>query len=323
MPGSRRWTRVLSGLSIVVLAALPGPAPAQSFPTKPIRIVVPFAPGGAADIWGRILADRLSTALKQSVVVENKGGAGGMLAAALVAHAEPDGYTLLIGGLGPQILAPATAGGLGFDPIGDFAPVAYIGGPPITWVVPPASDLHSVADLIAAAKAGKFAGYASAGVGTLGQLVVEYVAKRNGLKLTHIPYNTAAFADIIAGRVPMGSFTWGAALGQVQGGTLRALAVTTAARRPEAPDVPTFKELGYDLVASTWFSLTAPKGTPEAIVHRLNQEIIRIMQLPDIQKKLEHDAFDPRPMTPAQLSAYMTEEKARWTPIAQAAGTKK
>src|SRR6185437_16703589 len=141
-----------------------------------------------------------------------------------------------------------------------------IGGPPITWVVPPASELHSVADLIAAAKAGKFSGYASAGVGTLGQLVVEYVAKQNGLKLTHIPYNTAAFADILAGRVPLGSFTWGAALGQIQGGTLHALAVTTETRRPEAPTVPTFKQAGYDLAASTWFALEGPKDTPKEIV---------------------------------------------------------
>ena len=234
----------------------------QDWPSKPIRLVVPFAPGGAADVWGRILAEQLSTALKQSVVVENRGGAGGMLAATQVARAEPDGYTILIGGLAPQIIAPAVANSPGFDALRDFTPIAYIGGPPLTWVVPPSSELRSVDDVIAAAKADKFSGYASSGVGTLGHLVVEYVAKRHGLKLTHIPYNTAAFADIIAGRVPMGSFTWGAALGQVQGGTLRALAVTTEARRPDVPGVPTFKELGYDLVASTWFSLAGPKGLP-------------------------------------------------------------
>lgn len=175
-----------------------------------------------------------------------------MIAATHVARAEPDGYTLLMGGLAPQILAPAVAKNADFDALRDFTPIAYIGGPPLVWVVPPASDLRSLADLIAAAKADKFSGYASSGVGTVGHLVVELVARQNGLKLTHIPYNTAAFADIIAGRVPMGSFTWGAALGQLQGGTLRALAVTTEARRPEVPSVPTFKELGYDLVASTW-----------------------------------------------------------------------
>ena len=196
-------------------------------------------------------------------MIENRGGGGGIVAATQVARAEPDGYTILMGGLAPQILAPAIAGNAGFDALRDFTHIAYIGGPPIVWVVPPSSELRSVADLVAAAKADKFSGYASSGVGTLGHLVVEYVAKQNGLKLTHIPYNTAAFADIIAGRVPMGSFTWGAALGQVQGGTLRALAVTTEARRPEVPNVPTFKELGYDLVASTWFSFSGAEGHAE------------------------------------------------------------
>jgi len=304
---------------LVAFCAAATSARADVWPSKPIHIIVTFAPGGAADIWARLLADPLSTALKQSVVVENRGGGGGIVAATQVARAEPDGYTLLMGGLGPQILAPAVAGNAGFDALRDFTHIVYIGGPPIVLVVPPASELHSVADLIAAAKADKFSGYASSGVGTLGQLVVEYVANRNGLKLTHIPYNTAAFADIIAGRVPMGSFTWGAALGQIQGGTLRALAVTTAQRRPEAPDVPTFKELGYDLVASTWFSLSGPKGMPQDVVRRLNQEIIRILELPDVKKRVVQDAFDPKPLTPEQLVAFMQSETARWTPIAQAA----
>jgi tripartite-type tricarboxylate transporter receptor subunit TctC len=294
-------------------------AKAADWPTKPIHIVVTFAPGGAADIWARIIAEPLSKALGQSVVIENRGGGGGIVAATQVARAEPDGYTILMGGLGPQILAPAVAGNAPFDALRDFSHIVYIGGPPIVLVVPPSSDLRSVDDVIKAAKADKFSGYASSGVGTLGHLVVEYVANRNGLKLTHIPYNTAAFADIIAGRVPMGSFTWGAALGQVQGGTLRALAVTTEARRPEAPDVPTFKELGYDLVASTWFSFSGPKGLPKEIVQRLNQETIRILELPEIKKRVIQDAFDPKPLTPEQVAAFMETETARWTPIAQAA----
>ena len=314
----------LRALSLLVawaaaLLTLTTPVRAAYWPTKPIHIVVTFAPGGAADIWARLIADPLSKALGQSVVIENRGGGGGIVAATQVARAEPDGYTILMGGLAPQILAPAIAGNAGFDAIRDFTHIAYVGGPPIVLVVPPSSELRSVADIVAAAKADKFSGYASSGVGTLGHLVVEYVANRNGLKLTHIPYNTAAFADIIAGRVPMGSFTWGAALGQVQGGTLRALAVTTEARRPEAPDVPTFKELGYDLIASTWFSFSGPKGLPKEIVQRLNQETIRILELPEIKKRVIQDAFDPRPLTPEQLTAFMETETARWTPIAQAA----
>ena len=289
--------RIAWGL-LAVLLAFAAPARAADWPDKPVRIVVTFAPGGAADIWARIIAEHLSKALNQSVVIENRGGGGGIVAATQVARAEPDGYTILMGGLAPQILAPAVAGSAGFDALRDFTPIAYIGGPPIVLVVPPSSELRSVGDIVATAKADKFSGYASSGVGTLGHLVVEYVAKRHDLKLTHIPYNTAAFADIIAGRVPMGSFTWGAALGQVQGGTLRALAVTTEARRPEAPDVPTFQELGYDLVASTWFSFAGPKGLPKEIVQRLNQETIRILELPEVKKRVIQDAFDPKPLTP-------------------------
>ncbi|MEA3025910.1 MAG: hypothetical protein QOF91_1195 [Alphaproteobacteria bacterium] len=310
----RIWVAAL--LLFAVATALPARA---DWPDKPIHIVVTFAPGGAADIWARIIAEHLSKALNQSVVVENRGGGGGIVAATQVARADPDGTTILMGGLAPQILAPAIAGNAGFDALRDFSHIAYIGGPPITFVVPPSSELRSVDDLIAAAKADKLSGYASSGVGTLGHLVVEYVAKRHDLKLTHIPYNTAAFVDIIAGRVPMGSFTWGAALGQVQGGTLRALAVTTEARRPEAPDVPTFKELGYDLVASTWFSFSGPKGLPKQIVQRLNEATMRILELPEVKKRVIQDAFDPKPLTPEQLVAFMESETARWTPIAQQA----
>ena len=312
--------RCLLLLVLAVLSALP--ALAQDWPSKPIRLIVPFAPGGAADVWARIIAEPLGAALKQSVVIENRGGAGGMLAATQVARADPDGYTLLIGGLAPQIIAPAINANPGFDVLRDFVHIAYIGGPPIVLVTNPASDLKSLKDAIDAAKAGKLSGYASSGVGTLGHLVMEYVSKQQGIKLNHIPYNTAAFADILAGRVPLGSFTWGAALGQVQGGTLRALAVTTEARRPEAPDVPTFKELGYDLVASTWFSLAAPKGTPQPVVDRLNAELSRILNLPDIKPRLERDAFDAKALTPAQLTAFFEAETARWKPVAQAAGMK-
>jgi len=311
----RAWIAGLL-LSVVTVAA---PARADIWPAKPIHIVVTFAPGGAADIWARILAEHLSTAFKQSVVVENRGGGGGIVAATQVARADPDGTTILMGGLAPQILAPAIDGNAGFDALRDFTHIAYIGGPPIVLVVPPSSELRSLDDVIAAAKADKFSGYASSGVGTLGHLVVEYVAKRHNLKLTHIPYNTAAFADIIAGRVPMGSFTWGAALGQIQGGTLRALAVTTETRRPEAPNVPTFKEAGYDLAASTWFALEGPKDTPKEIVIRLNKEVMRIMDLPEIKKRAMQDAFDLKALTPEQLADFYKSETARWTPIAQAA----
>jgi tripartite-type tricarboxylate transporter receptor subunit TctC len=311
------WT-ILLGL----LLALTAPAHAADWPTKPIRLVVPFAPGGAADVWGRVLADHLSTALKQSVVVENRGGAGGTVGSAQVARAEPDGYTLLMGGLASQVVATAINPNAGYEPLRDFTYIAYVGGPPITLVVDPSSEFKSLRDVVAAARAGTLSGYASSGVGTLGHLVVEYVARKEGVKLNHIPYNTAAFADIIAGRVPLGTFTWGAVLGQARGGTLRPIAITTETKIAEFPDLPTFKELGYDLVASTWFALAGPKGLPDEVTQRLNREIIKIMGLPEVKRKLAQDAFDPKPMTPAELAAFMASETARWRPIAQAAGMK-
>jgi tripartite-type tricarboxylate transporter receptor subunit TctC len=310
-------------LLVVVLSALwalSGAARAADWPAKPIRIVVPFAAGGAADVWARIVAEHLSTALKQSVVVENRGGAGGMLGATQVARAEPDGYTLLMAGLASNVISPAMSANPSIDPVRDFTYVAYVGGPPITWVVNPSSDLRSLKDVIEQAKAGKVSGYASSGVGTLGHLVAEFVAKKEGLKLNHIPYNTAAFTDIIAGRVPLGAFTWGAVLGQARGGTLRPLAITTEASLPDFPDLPTFKELGYDLVASTWFALAGPKGLPPEITKRVNEEVIKIMQMPDVQKRIAQDAFDAKPMSPAQLTSFVEAELARWKPLAEEAG---
>jgi tripartite-type tricarboxylate transporter receptor subunit TctC len=317
----RHWASIAALLGTLIAAG--APAHAQGWPAKPIHLIVPFAPGGAADVWGRIIADHLQTALKQSVVVENRGGAGGTVGSAQVARAEPDGYTLLVGGLASQVVAPAINANPGYDALRDFTYVAYIGGPPIALVVKPSSELKSLGDVVAAAKAGKLSGYASSGVGTLGQLVMEYFAKQQGLHLNHIPYNTAAFADIIAGRVPLGAFTWSAVLGQARGGTLRPLAITTEARIAEFPNLPTFKELGYDLVAGTWFALLGPKGMPREVTERLNREVAAIMKKPEVRQKLAQDAFDPKPMTPAQLTAFMTSETARWTPIAQQAGMKK
>jgi tripartite-type tricarboxylate transporter receptor subunit TctC len=307
---------------LAVLAASPLPAAAQDWPAKQIRIVVPFAPGGAADVWARVIAEHLSTSLKQSVVVENRGGAGGVVGSQQVVRSDPDGYTLLMAGLASQVVAPAMGANTGYDSLRDFTWVAYIGGPPITWVVHPSSDMRSLGDVFDAARAGRLSGYASSGVGMLGHLVVEYVARKQNVRLNHIPYNTAAFADIIAGRVPLGSFTWGAVLGQAQGGTLRPIAITTEKRLPDFQNLPTFKELGYDLVASTWFALAAPKGLPSDITRRLNQEVRTIMNLPDVRRRLSQDAFDAKPMTPEQIVTFLEDETARWKPVAQEAGTK-
>jgi len=311
---------VIALLAASVLA--PRPAVTATWPTKPIFLVVPFAAGGAADVFARLLADPLAKELKQPVVIEDRGGAGGLLGAGQVARANPDGYTLLVGGLAPQVIAPAINPNSGYDPLRDFTQIAYGGGPPICWVVTPSTDMYTLDDVLNRARAGTLPGYATAGVGTLGHLVTEFVLQKTGVNLNHIPYNTAALGDIIAGHVTLGSYTWGAVLGQVQSGALRPIALTTENRLPAFPDLPTFKELGYDVVASTWFSLAGPAGLPSDITRQLNAAVNKVLQLPEIRGRLEQDAIEPKPMSPDELTRFVEQEIARWTPIAIGAGMK-
>jgi tripartite-type tricarboxylate transporter receptor subunit TctC len=309
--------RTLGLLAAMLMMA--APASAQNWPTKPIHIVVTFAPGGAADIWARIIAEHLSKALGQSVVIENRGGGGGIVASAQVARAEPDGTTILMGGLAPQILAQAIAGNAGFDALRDFTHIAYIGGPPTVFVANPALNVRSLAELAARARA-ETIDFVSPGVGTLGHLMVEEFARQAGIKLQHIPHKGAAQAmlDIIAGNVPFGSMTWSSAVGQIRAGKVIPLAVSSKARVPEFPDVPTLAELGYpDLVANTWYALSGPAGVPDDIVRKLNRAVAQILELPDVRQRLDQDAVEREPMTPEELTAFITREVARWGPVAR------
>jgi tripartite-type tricarboxylate transporter receptor subunit TctC len=296
--------------------------PAAQWPAKPITILVPFATGGAADTFARLLADPLAKELKQPVVVLNRGGAGGVVGSAQVARADADGYTLLLGGLAPQVIAPVINPNPGYDPLRDFTHIAYLGGPPICWVVTPSTDMLTVDDVLNRARAGSLTGYATAGVGTLGHLVSEFVIQKAGIRLDHIAYNTAALGDIIAGHVTLGSYTWGAVLGSAQAGTLRPIALTTENRLPAFPKLPTFKELGYDLVASTWFSLSGPAGLPGDVTRQLNTAVSKVLQMPDLRRRLEQDAIEPKPMSPDQVTRYVEQEIARWKPIALGAAMK-
>jgi tripartite-type tricarboxylate transporter receptor subunit TctC len=300
-----------------------GAATAADWPAKTIHIVVPFGPAGVADRIGRVVAEQLSAELKQPVVVENRGGAGGVVGSLQVARAEPDGYTLLISGLGTQVIAPAINPNSGYDSARNFTHIAYIGGPPIGWVVPTSSDIRTIGDVVTQARAGKFTSYASSGVGTIGHLVVESVIQKTGIKINHVPYNTAALTDIIAGHVPMASYAWGSVAGPIQGGAVRAIGVTTEKRLADFPNVPTFKEAGYDLVARTWFALSGPAGLPKEIVQRLNQEVIKMLKRPDVLQRLAQDTIESNEMTPEGLTKFLETENTRWKPIAISAGMKK
>jgi len=321
-PRAQVWLRHggLIGVALAFLVA--GPVRGADWPTKPIHIVAPFGPAGAADKFARVLAEYLPAGLKQPVVVENRAGGGGIVGSAQVARAEPDGYTLLISSLASQAIAPALSANPGFDSLRDFTHIAYFGGPPIGWVVTPGSDLHSVGGVIAKARLGTFAGYASSGIGTLGHLVAEVVMQQAGVRMSHIPYNTAALPDIIAGHVPLASYAWSSVNGQVQAGALRAIAISTAMRRPDFPDVPTFKEQGCDIVASTWFALSGPAGMPREIVTRLNHEVYKVMERPDVRLRFAQDAIEFKSMTPDELTRLFEVEIARWAPVVRDSGLK-
>ena len=284
-----------------------------------VHLVAPFAPAGVVDVVGRLLAEGLRRELGQTVIIDNRPGAGGQVGAAQVMRADPDGYTLLLGGLSANVIAPAIADKPIYDPIGDFTHIAYIGGPPIAIVVTGSSDIRTLDDLIKHAKAGDLPGYASSGVGTLGHILMEAVLAKNGATLPHVPFNTAALTDTLSGRIPVGSFTLGSVAGQVQAGGLRILALSTAQRSPLFKDAPTLRELGYDLVASTWLAMEGPKGLPAGVVARLNAAVTKALAAPETRARLAQDGIEPIAMSPDRLLAFYRTETERWTPIARAA----
>jgi tripartite-type tricarboxylate transporter receptor subunit TctC len=243
------------------------------------------------------------------------GGARGSIA---VSRADPDGYTLMISGMATHILAPALEPNLGFDPIKDFTHIAYIGGSPSAFVVHPSLGVKTFEEFMALAKATPDGiQYVSPGVGSGGNTVAEYFAAKSGIKLTHVPYRggNTAVVDLLAGHVKMGSLTWATAREHVAAGTLVPIAISSPERVPDYPNIPTFKEKGYpDVVTTVWLSLSGPRGMPDNIVTQLNDQMNKALQLPNIKTQLERDAFDMRPMTPAQVTQLMQSEYDKWVP---------
>jgi tripartite-type tricarboxylate transporter receptor subunit TctC len=294
-------------------------AAAGEWPDRPVRVVVPFSAGGAADTFGRLYAEALSAAFGKQFYVENRVGAGGLIAAAEIARAKPDGYTLMVSGIPTQVLGPAMNKNAGFDPMRDFTHIAFFGGAPNLFVVHPAFGVSSLAAFMerARSEAGGIE-YVSAGVGTVGNLVAEYLAAKAKIKLVHIAYKGGANAvlDLIAGRVKVGMLTYSTVSGHIRAGALVPLAVTSSARLTQLPDLPTFRELGYpDLVATTWFALSGPAGLPADIVTRLNREVVNAMDRPQIRQQVAQQAVEVTPMTPAQVTQYFQSEIDKWQPI--------
>ena len=302
-----------------------GAAWPQAWPSKPVRIVVPFAPGGTADTLGRLVAQKLTESLKENFIIENRGGAGGVIGSELVARAEPDGYTLVVSGVASHCIAPALRK-ISFDPLRDFTHIVLFGGPPGVLVINPSLPVQDLKQFIAYAKneAGKLA-YGSPGNGTQGHLIAEQLKQVTGIQMTHVPYKGAslAVADLIAGHVPVTSTTLTTAATQIKAGRARALAVSSAKRVLEFPDIPTFAELGYpELTAAIWFSLSGPAGMSADIVNRLNAEVRRILQLPDVRDRLKPEGIEPGDLDPQQFTAFVAAELKRWGPIVRASGAK-
>ena len=307
-------------LAALLIFAVSTASASAEYPTRPIRIIAPSTPGGVADTFARLLAEFLPPLLHQPVIVDNRPGAGGLIGAAAVARAEPDGYTLVTASIAYHVIAPAVSPNPPFDPIRDFTYVAFLGGPPNAFVVHPALRVNSVKQLIALARSGRPLDYVSPGVGTLGNLLFEYFAQKSGVAVQHIPHkgSSQAMMDLIAGNVMIGAMTWSSAVGQIRAGTVVPIAVSSGTRVAEFPDVPTLQEQGFDdLVAMTWHALSGPAGLPEDVVQQLNHAVNAAWATPALRRRLADDAITAEPMSPQAVTAFVTGEVRKWGPIAR------
>jgi tripartite-type tricarboxylate transporter receptor subunit TctC len=326
MPFIRSQTRRAVLALAIGLAA--GAASAQgAYPDRPVRVVVPFAAGGTTDIFARLLGERLSQALGQQFVIENRGGAGGNIGADAVAKADPDGYTLVMGTVGTHAINASLYAKMPYDALGDFAPVAYVAGVPNLMVVNPKNvKAANVQDFIAEAKgAARRFNMASSGNGTSIHLSGELFKQITGVEMPHVPYRGSgpAVNDLIGGQVDVMFDNLPSSIEHAKAGTLRPLAVTSAQRSPAIPNVPTLAESGLPgFEATSWFALFAPKGTPAAIVAKLNQEVRKALETPELQKRFAELGGEIRPMSPDELAAYVRSEHDKWAKVVKTAGAR-
>jgi tripartite-type tricarboxylate transporter receptor subunit TctC len=314
-------------LALLTLAFGAGPAAAQeNWPTKPITYVVPFAAGGTTDTLARIIGQKLSTALGQPVVVDNKPGAGGNIGSDFVAKAAPDGYTILGGTISSHSINPSLYPKMPYDAVKSFAPITLIGTNPLVLIVPPTSSIMTLKDLIAQAKAkpGSVT-FASAGNGTSQHLAGEMLKSAAGIDLIHVPYKGSgpAIQDLMGGQVAMMFDTTVVAAPQIKAGKVRALAVTSAKPVKGFDGIPTMGEAGLPgYVITSWQGIFAPAKTPPAIVARLNAEITKILAMPDVHERLEQLGIDPVGNTPEQFAAFQQAEIAKWAKVVKEGGVK-
>jgi tripartite-type tricarboxylate transporter receptor subunit TctC len=318
-----RRTFVTSSLAAV---ALPAGAQTQPWPSKPIKLVVPYAPGGTTDVVARMVAEYLGKQLGQNIIVDNKPGKGAMVGTAIVAKAPPDGYTLLMSVISGLSISPTLYGGGDFDPMGDFIHVSIASRNPSVLVVNPSFEAKTFREYVAYAKAnpGKLT-YATSGAGSSNHLLGARLEQVISAGLVHVPYRGAgpAMIDTIAGNVPSMFDSLPSAAPHIKAGKVRALAVSSEVRSPAFPDVPTMKESGYpDLISYSWFGISVPAKTPAAIVDRLAAEMQAVLKEPAVIKRWEEIGAESSTMTPAEVTKFIQSEIDKWVPVVKASGAK-
>jgi len=322
----KRILALLCALCATCLAPIAQAQSAANYPSKPIRIVVPFPPGGATDILARAIGNELSKAFNQSVVIENKGGGGGNPGADLVAKSAPDGYTLVMATVGTHAINMSLYSKMPYDAVRDFEPIVLVAGVPNLLVVHPSVPAKSVKELTALAKAqpGKL-NVASSGSGTSIHLAAELYKQMAGVDIVHVPYkgSAPAVADLLGGQVQMMFDNLPVSLPHAKAGKLRALAVTSPNRSSALPDVPTMDEEGYKgFDATSWFGLLAPAGTPKDIINKLNAASVKALASPEMRERLAAQGAEPVGNSPEQFGAFIKSEIEKWSKIVKASGAR-
>ncbi len=317
-------TLFAAAATFLALSGVIGLAEAQTYPSRVITLVIPFAPGGSTSIVGTVIADKMGQILGQNIILDHRPGAGGTVGSKYVSKAEPDGYTLLLGYTGTLAIGPSLYKDVGYDPRKDFSPVGMIGNAPSAVVVHPSFPVKSIPELIAYAKAnpGKV-NFGSAGVGSVNHITGEYFARSAGISLVHIPYKGTgpALTDLLGGHIPMALAPIPPVHANVEAGLLRALAVTGKTRNSLMPDVPTIAEMGLPgFEASLYYGLVAPPGTPQPVIDKLNSALREALASDEVKKQLGADGTEITPSSPQEYADFLGKDASKWAELVKASG---